>query len=57
MLESLETIDDDCDRHGIVLVKIDDPAYARSHGIADTPSLVYFESGVPNLYKGNFHPK
>jgi hypothetical protein len=52
ILSSLETIDDDCDRHGIVLVRIDDPAYATSHGIDKTPTLVYFENGIPNIYGG-----
>ena len=40
-------------RHGVVLVKIDDPAYAASHGIDATPQLVYFENEVPNIFAGD----
>ena len=40
-------------RHGVVLVKIDDPAYAASHGIDATPKLVYFENEVPNIFAGD----
>ena len=36
-----------------MLVKIDDPSYAKSHGIDATPKLVYFENGVPNVYAGD----
>lgn len=34
------------------MVKIDDPAYAQSHGIDATPQLVYFENEVPNIFAG-----
>ena len=40
-------------RHGVVLVRIDDPAYAKSHGIDATPQLVYFENEVPNIFAGD----
>lgn len=53
VLGELEKIDDDCDRHGIQFVKIDDMAAAKEFGIDDIPSLVYFEKEVPNLYDGD----
>ncbi|KAL0274697.1 UNVERIFIED_CONTAM: hypothetical protein PYX00_002764 [Menopon gallinae] len=53
VLGELEKIDDDCDRHGIQFVKIDDPAAAKEFGIDEIPSLVYFEKEVPNLYDGD----
>ncbi|XP_061377515.1 uncharacterized protein LOC116766670 isoform X4 [Danaus plexippus] len=52
VLGELEKIDDDCDRHGIQFVKIDDPKAAVEFGIDDLPSLVYFEKQIPNVYDG-----
>jgi hypothetical protein len=52
VLADLETIDDDCDKHGIQFVKIDDDSTAKEFGIDDVPALVYFEKGIPNLYDG-----
>ncbi|KAK7793468.1 hypothetical protein R5R35_013845 [Gryllus longicercus] len=52
-LGELETIDDDCDKHGIQFVKIDDPEAAKDFGIDDVPSIVYFEKGIPNVYDGD----
>ncbi|XP_026480365.1 uncharacterized protein LOC113386821 isoform X1 [Ctenocephalides felis] len=53
VLEELEKIDDDCDRHGIQFVKIDDDAAAKEFGIDDLPAIVYFEKEVPNVYDGD----
>ncbi|XP_066902828.1 uncharacterized protein hlk isoform X1 [Halyomorpha halys] len=53
VLEELETIDDDCDKHGIQFVKIDDTEVAKEFGIDEIPSIVYFEKQIPNLYDGN----
>lgn len=52
VLNELENIDDDCDKHGIQFVKIDDPAAAHEFGIDSLPSVVYFEKGIPNVYDG-----
>lgn len=52
VLAELEKIDDDCDRHGIQFVKIDDAKAAREFGIDDVPSIVYFEKQIPNVYDG-----
>jgi len=52
ILESVETIDDDCDAHGVHFVKISDPAAAYHYGISTLPTLVYFKNTVPNLFDG-----
>ncbi|XP_044743399.1 uncharacterized protein LOC123305679 isoform X4 [Chrysoperla carnea] len=53
ILGELEKIDDDCDKHGIQFVKIDDEAAAKEFGIDHLPAIVYFEKEVPNLYDGD----
>lgn len=52
VLEELENIDDDTDKHGIYFVRIDDDAYAKELGVSEFPSLVYFENGSPSIYMG-----
>ncbi|XP_053966440.1 uncharacterized protein LOC128868405 isoform X5 [Anastrepha ludens] len=53
VLEELEQIDDDCDKHGIQFVKIDDPKSAAEYGIDTIPAIVYFEKQIPNIYDGD----
>ncbi|XP_060526342.1 uncharacterized protein LOC132701986 isoform X2 [Cylas formicarius] len=53
VLNELENIDDECDKLGIVFVKIDNDDEAKEYGIEKIPSLVYFEKGIPTLYEGN----
>ncbi|XP_014255609.1 uncharacterized protein LOC106670103 isoform X2 [Cimex lectularius] len=53
VLGELEKIDDDCDKHGIQFVKIDDPSAAQEYGIDDLPAIVYFEKQLPNVYDGD----
>lgn len=52
VLAELEKIDDDCDRHGIQFVKIDDQRAAEAFGIDHIPAIVYFEKQIPNVYDG-----
>lgn len=52
VLEELENIDDDCNRHQIKFVKTQDFTIAEQYGITDFPVLVYFEENVPNVYEG-----
>lgn len=52
VLTELEKIDDDCDKHGIQFVKIDDNKAAKEFGIDSIPSIVYFEKQIPNVYDG-----
>lgn len=53
VLDELETIDDDCDKHGIQFVKIDDKNAADEFGLDSLPTIVYFEKGLPNVYDGD----
>lgn len=53
VLNELEKIDDDCDRHGIQFVKIEDPQAALSFGLKSVPAVVYFEKQIPNIYDGD----
>lgn len=55
VLEELETIDDDTDKHGILFVKSDDEKLARDIGIFSFPSLVYYETSVPIMYDGKWY--
>lgn len=55
ILEELENIDDDCDRHGIVFVKTKDFSIAEEYGVLEYPALVYFESSVPNVFEGTLN--
>jgi hypothetical protein len=52
ILEELETIDDDTDKHGIQFVKSKDAKLASEIGIFSFPALVYYETGVPIMYDG-----
>lgn len=52
VLEELEKIDDECDKHGVQFVKIDDERTAKEYGIDDLPAIVYFEKQVPTVYGG-----
>lgn len=52
ILEELENIDDDCDRHGITFVKTKDFSVAETYGVHDYPALVYFENSIPNVFEG-----
>lgn len=52
VLNELEKIDDDCDKHGIQFVKIDDEKATEEFGIDDLPAIVYFEKQIPNVYDG-----
>lgn len=54
ILEELETIDDDTDKHGIQFVKSNDVKLAHEIGIFAFPALVYYETGVPIMYDGKF---
>ncbi|XP_072157622.1 uncharacterized protein [Bemisia tabaci] len=53
ILEELENIDDDCDRHGITFVKTQDFPLANTFGVSSFPSLVYFENQIPNVFEGD----
>lgn len=52
VLEELENIDDDCERHGITFVKTNDLKIAEQYGATDFPVLMYFESGIGGIFEG-----
>lgn len=52
ILEELENIDDDCERHGIKFVKTNDLRIAEQYGATDYPVLMYFEKGVGGVFEG-----
>ena len=52
ILENMETLDDDCDVHGVHFVKISDPAAAYHFGVSSLPSLVYFKNRLPSVFEG-----
>jgi len=53
VIEELEKIDDDCDKHGIQFVKIDDAGAAKEHGVKNVRKFVFKKSQFfyfdPNL--------
>lgn len=53
ILNELENIDDDLEKEGIVIVKMDDDKEAKEFGIDDLPALVYFENKLPAIYEGD----
>jgi hypothetical protein len=57
ILEKLETIDDDTDKHHIQFVKTNDVKLAHEIGVFSFPALVYYETGVPIMFDGNFYWK
>lgn len=57
ILNDLENIDSDTDRHDILLVKVKDQALANSYGCDELPALVYFEQGMPSVYQEEMNPE
>jgi len=53
IISKLEEIDDDCKLNDIKFVKVGDEREMAELGVDDSPLLVYYESGIPNLYSGS----
>lgn len=53
ILNELENIDDDLEKEGIVIVRMDNAAEAKDYGIDHLPTLVYFENKIPAMYEGD----
>lgn len=49
----MENIDDELEKEGIVIVRIDNDAEAKEYGIDHLPTLVYFEDKIPAIYEGD----
>lgn len=54
VLNELENIDDELDKEGIVIVRLDNDAEAKEYGIDHLPTLVYFENKIPAIYEGTY---
>lgn len=53
VLNELENIDDELEKEGIVIVRIDNAAEAKEYGLDHLPALIYFENKIPALYEGD----
>lgn len=53
ILNELENIDDELEKEGIVIVRMDNDAEAKEYGIDHLPTLVYFEDKIPAIYEGD----
>lgn len=49
----MENIDDELEKEGIVIVRIDNAEEAKEYGLDHLPALVYFEEKIPALYEGD----
>ena len=52
ILDELETIDDEAGDAGIFFVKTNDLDAASELRIKNFPALVYYQGGLPSLYRG-----
>lgn len=52
-MNELENIDDELEKEGIVIVRIDNAAEAKEYGLDHLPALIYFENKIPALYEGD----
>ena len=46
-------LDDDCKLNDINFVKVGDEKEVSKLGMDESPVLVYYENGIPNLYDGS----
>jgi len=53
VLNELENIDDELEKEGIVIVRIDDADEAKEYGLDHLPALIYFENKIPALFEGD----
>lgn len=53
VLNELENIDDELEKEGIVIVRIDNAEEAKEYGLDHLPTLIYFEEGIPSMYEGD----
>lgn len=49
----MENIDDELEKEGIVIVRIDDADEAKEYGLDHLPALIYFENKIPSLFEGD----
>lgn len=51
VLNELENIDDELEKEGIVIVRIDNADEAKEYGLDHLPALIYFEDRIPAVRK------
>ena len=51
-MADIDTVDDEAEKMEIFMVKVDEPAIARSYGIFALPAVIHFEKEIPNIYEG-----
>lgn len=51
-LESLEKIDENADKLGISMVKINDLELVDEYGLNELPALVYYRHAAPVVFEG-----
>ena len=55
LVESLEEIDEELDKVDILLVKMDEPQYAKTHKIKTFPTIALFRNGGISVYDGKLN--
>ena len=55
LVESLEEIDEELDKVDILLVKMDEPQYAKTHKVKTFPTIALFRNGGINVYDGKLN--
>lgn len=53
VLNEMENIDDDLEREGIIIIRLDNIAEAKEYGLDHLPAMVYFENKIPAIYEGD----
>lgn len=53
VLNEMENIDDDLEREGIIIVRLDNADEAKEYGLDHLPAMVYFENKIPAIYEGD----
>lgn len=49
----MENIDDDLEREGIIMIRLDNAEEAKEYGLDHLPAMVYFENKIPAIYEGD----
>lgn len=49
----MENIDDDLEREGIIIIRLDNADEAKEYGLDHLPAMVYFENKIPAIYEGD----
>ena len=53
VVNNLQSIADDCAENDIAIVRIDDKEEASQYGLSTIPTLMFFNTRVPNIFTGD----